>query len=492
MQENRNASSQSKGLSARWGLLAVVIILGSLFFLSWWHQENKAKYRIFEPIEAWKEADRKVKEKWGKGITDLQEDQLVIISPHPEDIRIEFVQGFQVQYALDKGRHAVIRWDDTGTSGSNAMLDTLLNRKARQEPSGADVVFGGGESVFKTLTENDLLMPLELEAQTISNIPSHLNGIAMYDPQQNWCGNVLGNFGIIYNVQMVTAAGAQEPGNWSDLGRDEYQNMLIFADPANSGTAAAIFEIIAQTQPDWKSGWKKLMMVLSNTKQIALTSSEAANAPAKGTAAISGCIDFYGSKRVAANPDTIRYIIPQGQGLFTPDPIAILKDTKSPQIAGAFVDFVLSLEGQSLWGLGVGHPDGPKLNTLYRMPIRRDFYTALQNDKPTWLKNPYSQTSGSDFSFDTQLQRKRRPVLIELVCAAAVENHDLMKQARVRLIDEGMPPEKVALFTTLPEDVDTLEKVEIAGKALSEPDQAMKVVDYWKNHFQTVYREILE
>jgi iron(III) transport system substrate-binding protein len=43
-------------------------------------------------------------------------------------------------------------------------------------------------------------------------------------------------------------------------------------------------------------------------------------------------------------------------------------------VAKAFIDFVLTLEGQKLWDFRVGTPGGPERYALRRLPIRKEFY----------------------------------------------------------------------------------------------------------------------
>ncbi len=56
------------------------------------------------------------------------------------------------------------------------------------------------------------------------------------------------------------------------------------------------------------------------------------------------------------------------------DSIALLRGAPHPQVAKAFIDFVLKLEGQKLWDFRVGTPGGPERYALRRLPIRREFY----------------------------------------------------------------------------------------------------------------------
>jgi len=94
-----------------------------------------------------------------------------------------------------------------------------------------------------------------------------------------------------------------------------------------------------------------------------------------GETAYAFSIDFYGFAQVAiAGRTNLMFVLPQDFTAVNPDGIAILKGAPHLAAAQAFIDFVLSEEGQRLWFLPRGHPDGPKQFSIERMSVRPDFY----------------------------------------------------------------------------------------------------------------------
>ena len=76
------------------------------------------------------------------------------------------------------------------------------------------------------------------------------------------------------------------------------------------------------------------------------------------------CIDFYGrfeSEEVAGKNglSRLKYTSVLGGTSVGADSIALLRGAPNPQVAKAFIDFVLKLEGQKLWDFRVGTPGGP-------------------------------------------------------------------------------------------------------------------------------------
>ncbi len=59
----------------------------------------------------------------------------------------------------------------------------------------------------------------------------------------------------------------------------------------------------------------------------------------------------------------------------SPDPIALMRGAPNRVFAVAFIEYVMSMEGQKLWNFKPGSPGGPGHFALRRLPIRKDFYT---------------------------------------------------------------------------------------------------------------------
>jgi hypothetical protein len=148
---------------------------------------------------------------------------------------------------------------------------------------------------------------------------------------------------------------------------------------------------------------------------------------------VATCIDFMGSVRASRYPD-LRFRAPAGQTVFTPDPIAILKRSQRKELAQGFVDFVLCPRGQSLWALPVGTDGGPVQYALGNQPIRKDVYADRGGSFLPWVVNPYKEKAA--MKLDSSMRQHRFGVLRELVRSAAVENIELLKQAR-RVVREA-------------------------------------------------------
>jgi hypothetical protein len=92
------------------------------------------------------------------------------------------------------------------------------------------------------------------------------------------------------------------------------------------------------------------------------------------------CIDFYGRFESQAVADRtggrsrLGYTNVLGGTSVGVDSIGLLRGAPHPQVARAFIDFVLQLEGQKLWDFRPGTPGGPARYALRRLPVRKEFY----------------------------------------------------------------------------------------------------------------------
>jgi len=203
---------------------------------------------------------------------------------------------------------------------------------------------------------------------------------------------------------------------------------------------------------------------------------------------VATCIDFYGIIRAVEAPEELVYLSPPGQTVFTPDPIAILKNPPHRQLAQRFVQFVLSRRGQAIWALRVGAPDGPVRNPLGRLPIRRDVYEAYAQDLLPSTVNPYHL--GQAMEMTGHRTAVSFSTLRLLVGAAAVDNLEGLRRARRKLIATNFPADRLEEFRRLPENVSTLERMARTGQDLKDPTRREMIVTGWQRYFREKYERV--
>lgn len=415
--------------------------------------------------------------------------KLVLISPHNENIQQEFGQAFSAWHLTEHGTEVQLEWRDVG-GGTNAIVQYLRNVYSRAETSEIDILWGGGEQVFTALASEGVFEPIMLEqpAAVLAEIPEQFGGIGLRDSELLWCGSALSGFGFLYNRQLLQMRGLPPPARWEDLADDRMFGLVALADPTQSGSAAAAYEMIVQSAETWPQGWTKLLMVLGNANRFYDSAGDAANAPGLGEAMVATCIDFYGAVRVAGAPDVLVYVSPVGQTAFTPDPIAVLKNPPHAELAHRFANFVLSRQGQALWAVRPGEPAGPERYALGRQPIRRDIYTDYGDKLSAWIANPY--TEGHEMALDMEMKMLRAEALKHLVRCAAIDNLDEMRAARKAVMGKNPDSKEVEAFGKLPPEAMTKEGLADLADRLRDPAAAERIIASWQAFFRSNFKAI--
>jgi len=304
-------------------------------------------------------------------------------------------------------------------------------QNATKKGTPVDVAWGGGPTLFNNLDDLGLLMPINASKNPehyaiiyeLSKIPERIAGAETFkkDPEGNirWIGASLSSFGFTINKDTLNKYGVPKPVTWDDLARPEYAKYLPgtpligTADPTMSTSTTRIFEIILQAK-GWDEGWRILTLMGANAR-IYPGSGDARDAVIRGDVAVSTTIDFYGYMAMYVNPNC-EYIAPQGETIVNADPIAILKDTKHPVHAAAFVAWVLSEYGcQQVWL----HQD------INRIPINPNTFNTTAGQQRQDLKQAFEQLSSlSGIEFNETLSAMWVYAIIYYYKATIVNAHD--------------------------------------------------------------------
>lgn len=295
---------------------------------------------------------------------------------------------------------------------------------ASEASCGIDVFFGGGTYDFEKQARAGRLIDsgiLQRRPEWFgeSAIPRRFAGEDYWHPQGLWIGTVLSTYGILFNRDSLRQLGIDRPPvTWDDLADPRLAGELALADPTKSGSVAKAFENIIQREMQrsvrrsggtdaadearavaegWLAGLRLIQRIGANARYFSDTSQKIPIDVAAGNCAAGLCIDFYGRQQEEAvrrrrDADRLGYVTPEGGTVASVDPIAMLRGAPHRDVAAAFIEYTLSLEGQKLWNFRPGSPGGPERFVLRRMPVRRDFY-AEEAWRPfrTDLESPFEQ-----------------------------------------------------------------------------------------------------
>jgi ABC-type Fe3+ transport system substrate-binding protein len=378
------------------------------------------------------------------------QDTLVLLSPHWEGITSEFERGFKEYWRKKTGGRVVQLdwWDVGGGSGEirRFILEKARNAKWDQgEGIDVDVFFGGGTRDYANfckdswlarngvVLQNGLLEPHFPPEAKDGRIPAEVLGQALRDAKGRWHAACLSGSGIVYNRVVCERAGLKPPSTWSDLGHPGYFGWVSLGDPTRSGAMHLFFEIMLQAQ-GWDEGWGVIVRMSANAPAFNEGSGSVPRDVAIGQAVAGPCLDFYAAAPVRRQGAThLEFVFPKGLSVVTPDPIAVFRNAPHREVAEAFVDFVLSEEGQRLWYQKRGTEGGPKKFDLERLPVLKDLYAR---DLPTYtIARPFAD--GQAFAYDEAKGGVRWAFLEELLRALILEVHEELKSSWRAVIKAG-------------------------------------------------------
>lgn len=286
---------------------------------------------------------------------------------------------------------------------------------ASEAACGIDLFFGGGTYDFDKQAKAGRIVDSGIlkkhpEWFTDAVIPRSYAGEEYWDKEGRWIGCVLSAYGVIFNRDSLKRLGIEhEPQQWTDLQDPRLMGEVALCDPTKSGSIAKAFENVVQQQMQrrlnalatenpkedvktreakavregWLAGLRLLQIVGANARYFTDTSQKPPIDVAAGNCAVGMCIDFYGRQQEEAVKrrgfsGRIGYSSPAGGSVSSVDPVALLRGAKNKEVAVAFIEYVLSMEGQKLWNFQAGVVGGPERFALRRLPVRRDFYSQAE------------------------------------------------------------------------------------------------------------------
>ena len=379
-------------------------------------------------------------------VTAASDSKLILLSPHSEGIRTEFTDAFQKWYKAKHGVDVELEWLDQGGSVN---IVRFIRSEFEKNPEGikVDIFFGAGTDAYLTMKEEGLLAPYRLPDEILSRIPKEYSGSPVYDPDFQWYGACLSGFGILYNKQLIKMMKFPEPKTWADLARPELAGWVSSADLRQSGSVRKMYELILQSY-GWEKGFEIVTKMDANVKAFTRGASDIPREVDLGQTAYGPAIDIYAFSKIAeAGADKLGFVMPEGETVINPDPIAILKGAPHEKLARSFVEFVMGEPGQKLWMLKVGEPDGPKEFALRRMSVMPDMYDAL-GDKVDVPINPFKLKA--TLRYDHEKGSDRWGIVSDMIGAMDIDMHKELMKAWEAIIKGKMKDAAVKRLVAVP------------------------------------------
>lgn len=249
-----------------------------------------------------------------------------------------------------------------------------------------DLGWGGGPTLFTALANQGAVKPMtDPDVLAVANqIENVTAGAAMkhyINDSLVWVGSAISSFGFTVNNKVLQDRGLAKPTTWDDLGKPDYYTYgseynIGMGNAPDTTSNTRIYQIILQKY-GWEKGWELLTRMAGNSK-IYGGSVETLNSVIAGETAIAMTIDFYGLNAMASNPNC-EYIVPTNGSIVNADPIAYAQNPAHPAAAKAFIQYVLSPEGQAVLF-------DPQIN---RLPVRADAFDVVDSGSGQTMKQIY-------------------------------------------------------------------------------------------------------
>jgi iron(III) transport system substrate-binding protein len=402
---------------------------------------------------------------------------------------------------------------------------------------GLDVFFGGGAYDFQIQAESGTLVAQNSPGTGIAalrqkhpawfgdaGIPEMVSGEPFRDGKDRWIACCLSSFGIVFNRDVLRRLGIEkDPAQWRDLADPRLYGQLALADPGRSATVTKAFEMLIQQEMQeaiarltqnpgklktpkdieaagvregWTRGLNLIQRISANARYFSDSSSKIPLDVARGDAAAGMCIDYYGrsTEEETRRPDgssRIGFIMPVGGSSVSVDPIAMFRGAPEPELATAFIEFVLSDAGQKIWAYRSGTPGGPSRSALRRLAARKDFYSPenllMMSDA---AEMPYEKAKA--FTYHPEWTASAFSTLRFLIRVMCVDTHQEQRKAWYTLITRQQPPRATEVFqelTSIRYDlaVGDITKVVRSRDKVAETRLARTLGDTFRNNYELAY-----
>lgn len=418
-----------------------------------------------------------------KTIVVPKTDALVIISPHWEGVRREFGDAFKIWYEKKYAKQADIEWLDQGGSGDDLRF---VKSEFAKNPStaGIDIFFGGGVEPFMELEKKGYTFPFKISKNSLERIPGSIFGMPVYSPSYNWYGACLSGFGIVYNKAVLKMMNLKEPKTWQDLSDPKLMGWVGSSDPRHSGSIHMMYEIILQAY-GWEKGFQSITKMSGNIKSFSKYASDTPKDVSTGQVAYGLAIDAYGWAQVAqSGEDKVGFMLPENLTVINPDAICILKGAPHLELAKAFMEFVMSEDGQKLWMLKKNIEGGPKEFELDRLSVMPDIYDTFK-DKTVIKVNPFKYKGA--FKYDPEKGSLRYTILNDFIGATVIDTHKELVRAWKAIIKGGMKKAAVEKFLEIPQAENEI--LEMASKNWNDPVFRNQKIKEWIEFSKKKYIE---
>ncbi|WP_026611679.1 ABC transporter substrate-binding protein [Methylocaldum szegediense] len=321
-------------------------------------------------------------------------ERLVVLTAYPEDVVSRYQAAFKkVRPDID----LEILW--------RMPRDALpYLRQTRQ--GGVDVYWSAAYANFLALKAEHAWRKLAADRAAV---PGRVGEAPIADPEGYFAATEMAGYGFGLNPEYLRRHSLPAPKTWEDLARPEFEGHLLFPIPSKVGFAPMLADLVFEAY-GWDKGWALLSEIAANSELFAAGGPFLTDVLASGKKGIAVSLDFFFASAIA-NGAPLSFAYPDRVG-YSPAHVAITASSGKTEAAKAFVEFLLSKEGQAI----LFHPD------IRKLPVRPDVYRSA----PAGYFRPFEQ-AGNGFAYDAARNLARLPLVSALFDAVIANRHERLK-----------------------------------------------------------------
>jgi len=251
-----------------------------------------------------------------------QSGKITLYTSQPDKIAADTVAAF-------RAKHAGVEVD-IFRSGTTEVMNKLQAEFTAGDPRADLLLIADAVSMEALKAAGRLLAVTDAD---VSAYPE-----AAYDRDRTYFGTKLITTGIMYNTA------AKKPTSWKDLADPSAKGQIVMPSPLYSGAAAIHMGALTS---DPTLGWDYYKALAQNGAVAVQGNGAVANAVRRGEKMYGVIVEFMAiDARAKGAP--VDFVFPTEGVTAVTEPVAILKASKNPAAAKAFLAFLLSKEGQEL------------------------------------------------------------------------------------------------------------------------------------------------
>lgn len=300
-----------------------------------------------------------------EGSSDELSGTITLYTSEPQEKIDEIIADFTSEHP-----EVTVETFRAGTGELTARISTEQETGEIQ----ADVLLAADVPTFEAYVEDDVLAPLEVDnAAELED--------TYVDPEGYWVGTRVIPTVLAYNTNIMDTP----PESWQEMTDEEYEGQISMPNPDVSGAAAFNAAVWLD---DEKLGESWLEDLMANNPTILESNGPVGQAVADGTTGVGVVVDYL-ARELNEQGSPIDLVYPSDGAPYVSQPAGIFSDAENPEVANAFIDYLISEEGQTTAveqsylpvRSDVGVPEGaPSMDELELLDPDLDHIADIQSE----------------------------------------------------------------------------------------------------------------